>query len=182
LNSFLSGGSGNILVDVFATYVACSRGVTPCFATQDDYSATDAFSSNRMLDSFAMRLVLRNDSGAALPGAGLPKDPWNAAGPVPPGAITTDIAKSLKQSILSANAGPSSTPPFAATGPTPPEIPPGFDASSVFLARITIPATEGASGEPPNFDLNSITIDNLARLFLYPAALVARSIGLSSGA
>ena len=177
LNSFLSGGSGNILVDVFATFVPCARGVTPCFATQDDYSATDAFSSNRMLDSFAMQLVLRNDASP-----GLPKDPWDAAGAVPTGAITPAIAQSLKLSILGTNSGPASTPPFAASGPKPPEIPPGFDASSVFLARITIPATAGASGEPPNFDLNSIIIDNLARLFLYPAALVARSIGLSSGA
>lgn len=176
LNSFLGGGSGNILVDVFATFVPCARGMTPCFATQDDYSATDAFSSNRMLDSFAMQLVLRNDASP-----GLPKDPWDAAGAVPSGAITPAIAQSLKLSILGANSGPGCTPPFAATGPKPPEIPPDFDASSVFLARITIPATEGASGEPPNFDLNSIVIDNLSRLFLYPAALVARSIGLSSG-
>ncbi len=176
LNSFLGGGSGNILVDVFATFVPCTQGVTPCFATQDDYSATDAFSANRMLDSFAMQLVLRNDSNPQLP-----QDPWDAAGAVPTGAITPDIAKSLKLNILNTNAGPASTPPFAATGPTPAEIPPGFDASSVFLARVTIPATEGASGERPNFDLNGITIDNLSRLFLYPASLVARSIGLSSG-
>jgi hypothetical protein len=176
LNSFLGGGSGNILVDVFATFVPCARGVTPCFTSQDDYSATDAFSSNRMLDSFAMQLVLRNDASP-----GLPKDPWDAAGAVPSGAITPAIAQSLKLSILGRNSGPGSTPPFAATGPKPPEIPPDFDASSVFLARITIPATEGASGEAPNFDLNSIVIDNLSRLFLYPAALVARSIGLSSG-
>jgi hypothetical protein len=176
LNSFLSGGSGNILVDVFATFVPCTQGVTPCFATQDDYSATDAFSANRMLDSFAMQLVLRNDSSPKLP-----QDPWDAAGAIPTGAITSAIAQTLKQSILGVSAGPASTPPFAATGPTPAEIPPGFDASSVFLARISIPATEGASGEPPIYNLNGITIDNLSRLFLYPASLVARSIGLSSG-
>jgi hypothetical protein len=154
LNSFLTSGSGNILVDVFATFIPCTQGVTPCFATQDDYSATDAFSANRMLDSFAMQLVLR---------------------------ITTAIAQTLKQSILSLNAGPASTSPFAAAGIAPIEIPPGFDVSSVFLARISIPATEGASGEPPNYNLNGIVINNLSRLFLYPASLVARSIGLSSG-
>jgi hypothetical protein len=176
LNSFLSGGTGNVLVDVFATFVPCTQGVTPCFASQDDYSATDAFSSNRMLDSFAMQLVLRNDSNPQLP-----QDPWDATGAIPTGAITPAITQNLKQCILSLNAGPSSTPPFAMTGLAPAEIPPGFDASSVFLARITIPATAGASGEPPNFDLSNIAIDNLARLFLYPASLVARSIGLSSG-
>lgn len=177
LNSFLTSGSGSILVDVFATFVPCTRGVTPCFATQDDYAATDAFSPNRMLDSFAMQLVLRNDSDPKLP-----QDPWDAAGAIPTGSITPAIAQSLKQSILSLNAGPASTPPFMATGIKPAEIPPGFDASSVFLARISIPATEGASGEPPNYTLSGIVIDNLSRLFLYPASLVARSIGLSSGA
>jgi hypothetical protein len=176
LNSFLTSGSGNILIDVFATFVPCTRGVTPCFASQDDYSATDAFSANRMLDSFAMQLVLRNDANPQTP-----KDPWDPAGAVPSGAITSAIAQSLKLSILSANAGPASTPPFASSGPTPAEIPPGFDASSVFLARISIPATAGASGQLPNFNFNGMTIDNLSRLFLYPASLVARSIGLSSG-
>jgi hypothetical protein len=176
LNSFLGGGSGDVLIDVFATFVPCMRGVTPCFATQDDYSATDAFSSNRMLDSFAMQLVLRNDASP-----GLPKDPWDAAGAAPTGEMTPAIAQSLKQSILGANSGPASTPPFAATGPTPPEIPPGFDPSSVFLARVTIPATAGAPGDPPVYNLNDIVIDNLSRLFLYPASLVARSIGLNSG-
>lgn len=176
LNSFLTGGSGNILVDVFATFVSCTQGVTPCFATQDDYSATDAFSANRMLDSFAMQLVLRDDSSPQVP-----HDPWDAAGAVPAGAITPTIAQSLKQSILSLNAGPASAPPFTSTGSKPAEIPPGFDASSVFLARISIPSTQGASGDPPNFDLNNIVIDNLSRLFLYPAALVARSVGLNSG-
>ncbi|MGH9563973.1 MAG: hypothetical protein ACRD3S_21180, partial [Terracidiphilus sp.] len=120
--------------------------------------------------------VLRNDANPQTP-----KDPWDPAGTVPSGAITSAIAQSLKLSILAANAGPSSTPPFTTSGLPPAEIPPGFDASSVFLARISIPATSGASGQPPNFNLNGIPIDNLSRLFLYPASLVARSIGLSSG-
>ncbi|MGA7830725.1 MAG: hypothetical protein WCA21_07185 [Terracidiphilus sp.] len=177
LNSFLTSGSGNILVDVFATFAGCTQGVTPCFATQDDYDATDAFTANRTLDSFAMQLVLRSDTNPQLP-----QDAWLGAGAVPAGAITAQIAQSLKQSILAANSGPAATPPFTSSGPTPVEIPPGFDPSSVFLARISIPATAGASGQPPNYNLNAITINNLSRLFLFPASLVARSIGLSSGA
>jgi hypothetical protein len=168
--------SGNILVDVFATFVPCARGVTPCFATQDDYDATDAFSANRLLDSFAMQLVLRAD---AVPR--LPQDPWLPAGAVPSGPVTPAITQSLKESILAAHSGPSATAPFTINGATPAEIPPGFDPSSVFLARISIPATPGASGQPPNYNLNNTAIDNLSRLFLYPASLVARSIGLISG-
>ena len=33
----------NLMIDVFASFAGCSHGVTPSFATQDDYSATDAF-------------------------------------------------------------------------------------------------------------------------------------------
>jgi hypothetical protein len=168
--------TGNILVDVFATFFPCTRGVTPCFATQDDYDATDAFSANRLLDSFAMQLVLRTDAVPALP-----RDPWLPAGPVPTSAVTSTLTQSLKQSILAANSGASSTAPFAINGAPPSEYPPGFDQTSVFLARVSIPAIAGASGQPPTYDLTAITIDNLSRLFLYPASLVARSIGLNSG-
>ncbi|MGD0931617.1 MAG: hypothetical protein ABR902_13285 [Candidatus Korobacteraceae bacterium] len=178
LNSALSSGKGNILVDVFATFAPCTRGVTPCFASQDDYDATDAFSPNRLLDSFAMQLVLRNDADPRLP-----QDPWLPAGPVPTGAVTATVTQSLKQSILSANSGPSANAPFTTSGTAPVEIPPGFDPSSVFLARISIPATPATtSGQPPTYQLNNISIDNLSRLFLYPASLVARAIGLVSGA
>ncbi len=177
LNSALASGKGNnILVDVFATFAPCTQGVTPCFATQDDYDATDAFSANRTLDSFAMQLVLRNDADPRLP-----QDPWLPAGPVPTGAVTPALVQTLKQSLLAANSGPSANAPFTTNGTPPAEIPPGFDQSSVFLARISIPATAGASGQPPNYNLNSISIDNLSRLFLYPASLVARTIGVISG-
>jgi hypothetical protein len=206
LNSALHGG--NLLVDVFATYVGCTRGVTPCFATQDDYDATDAFSANRMLDSFAMQLVLRNDASPALPA-----DPWLATGlvpaaaggaapvvakpPVTPPPVVTPIVASpppalgvpvvaaagtpqaLKQNLLDAISGPGAVAPWG-TAPGA-EYPLAFDATSVFLARISIPATAGAGGQPPTYSLGSMTIDNLSRLFLFPAALAARWTGLSSG-
>lgn len=175
LNSALH--SGNILIDVFATFIPCTRGVTPCFATQDDYDATDAFSPNRLLDSFAMQLVLRSDANPQLP-----KDPWLSIGPAPTTAITPTIAQGLKQNLLYAASGPASTAPFSANGPTPAEYPPGFDLTAAFLARVSIPSTPGGPGKPPNVTLMSTSIDNLSRLFVYPPSLVARSLGLSSGA
>ena len=158
-----------ILCDVFATFVACTRGVTPCFATMDDYDATDAFSPNRLLDSFAMVLVLRTDSTPKLPA-----DPWLATGPVPtPGTNPAHpTLAELKQALLDAAAGPNSQPV---------EYPPLFDATSVFLARIQIAATQTSPGTRPSADLTKITIDNLSRLFLFPESLVARWTGLSSG-
>lgn len=168
-NTAIHDGS-HLMVDVFATFVACTRGVTPCFASEDDYDATDAFSANRYLDSFAMQLVLRTD---ATPG--LPLDPWKSTGPVPGGALSAITAGNLtilQNLLLGAAAGPA-----AAAA----EYPPGFDATSVFLARILIAATPGASGNPPTWNLKSLTIDNNSRLFLYPAALLARYAGFGSG-
>ncbi len=168
--------TGNILVDVFATFVPCTQGVTPSFATQDDYDATDAFTANRLLDSFSMQLVLRTDQNPSVP-----QDPWMATGAAP-SVVTTAVAAALKQDILYANSGPSSAKPFTAAGVTPAEYPPNFDASSVFLARISIPATAAATaGQPPNYQLSQLAIDNLSRLFLYPTSLLARTMGLSSG-
>ena len=158
---------GDILVDVFASFVACTRGVTPCFATQDDYDATDAFSPNRLLDSFAMQLVLRSDSAPALP-----TDPWLATGSMPPSRGKPSV-QSVEQVILDATSGPAA----AAS-----EYPVGFDATSVFLARLAIPATTTSPGQAPDFDLMKVTVDNFSRLFLFPGSLVARWAGLSSGA
>jgi hypothetical protein len=157
----------NLMVDVFATFVPCTRGLTPCFASQDDYDATDAFSANRLLDSFAMQLVLRTDAAPKTPA-----DPWRIL-PRP----------GLGTALNAANpAGIQALLLQASTGPAAPavECPPGFDASSVFLARVLIGATPGVGG-PPTWDLTKISIDNNSRMFLYPAALLARLSGLGSG-
>ncbi len=154
---------GNVVVaDVFVAFHACDRGKTPSFATQDDYDATDAFTANRLLDSFTMGLVLRNDATPKLPA-----DPWASLGAGPK-------VESVKQSIIDATSGPSAIPV---------EYPrdPDFDTTSVFLARLQIAATRAAPGARPVADLTKIQIDNLSRLFVYPGALVARTAGLISG-
>lgn len=163
----------HLMVDVFATFVPCTRGVTPCFAAEDDYDATDAFSANRYLDSFAMQLVLRTD-----PAPGLPVDPWKATGAMPAAgadltAVTAANLATLQNLLLAGTAG---------TGAAPSEYPPGFDTTSVYLARILIGATPGTPGNPPTWDVTNISIDNNSRLFLYPAALLARVGGFASGA
>ncbi len=219
----------NVMVDVFATFVPCTRGATPCFASQDDYDATDAFSPNRWLDSFAMQLVPRTDITDAT--QKLPRDPWSAASvppaasaapalpavpvaapavgssptspspspaatpsgtvtpvptptPLPSGSTPPATAGSMdawKQSILAGTAGPAALAPF---GPGKPgiEYPPGFDNTSVFLARILIPATDGGSGNAPLPQFDKIQQpNNSQRLFIFSSALVARLVGLTSG-
>lgn len=175
LQSALHGSA--IVVDVFATFIPCSQGVTPCFATQDDYDATDAFAANRLLDSFAMQLILRTDAAPALP-----QDAWAGLGAVPTAGVSATVVQTLKQSILAANTGAAASAPFSVNGSAPSEDPPLLDPSSVFLARITIPATAPTiAGQPPSYTLSGISIDNMSRLFVYPPSLVARTLGLTSG-
>ena len=160
----------NLMCDVFATFIPCTRGLTPCFAADDNYDATDAFSANRWLDSCAMQLVLRTEINPPL----TPADPWKAVGPLPAAGSTLSAGNeaSLQNLLLTATAGPAA--PAV-------EYPPNFDTSSVFLARVLIAATKGASGQPPTLDFSKVSIDNNSRLFVYPAALLARLAGLGSG-
>ncbi len=81
----------------------------------------------------------------------------------------------LRQSILAGTLGPQGTPA---------EYPPGFDPTAVFLARILVPATAGASGNPPSWNLTGFSnssIDNTTRLFVIPPSILARWNGLGSG-
>ncbi len=161
--------NGYLVCDIFATFVPCTQGLTPCFASEDDYDATDAFSPNQWLDSFAMQLVLRTDATPLTP-----VDPWKASGALPAtgSGLTAANETTLQNLLLGATAGPAA----AAI-----EYPPSLDSSSVFLARIRIAATAGASGQPPAYNLAQVSIDNNSRLFVYPAGLLARLIGLGAG-
>jgi hypothetical protein len=160
INAFKVDG---IVADVFVSFVACDRGKTPSFASMDDYDATDAFAPNRLLDSFAMLLVLRRD-----PNPRLPQDPWQKLGANP-------TVQTIRQHLLDADAGPAVTP---VEYPSDPE----FDRTSVFLARVKIAATQSGPGAKPAYDLTKkIDINNTSRLFVYPAAVVARQAGLTTG-
>jgi hypothetical protein len=63
----------------------------------------------------------------------------------------------------------------------PQEYPPLLDPTSVFLARLQIAATQANAAARPVADLTKIAIDNESRLFVLPAALMARWAGLGSG-
>jgi hypothetical protein len=163
--------SGKIVADVFATFMACDRGKTPSFATMDDYDATDAFTANRLLDSFGMQLVLRAEADPKLP-----QDPWQGVGALrAPGSNAADpTADALKQHILDAKGGSAFIPVEYPSDPK-------FDRTSVFLARVKITAAQANPGDRPTYDVTKIDINNLSRLFLYPTALLARWAGLTTG-
>lgn len=117
----------NVMVDVFASFIPCTRGATPCFASQDDYDATDAFSPNRWLDSFAMQLVPRSDITAAT--QKLPTDPWAGFGASPVAAVPP-VA------------------PAAGSSPTPP-APPAASPPSGSVTPVPTPTPLPAGSAPP---------------------------------
>src|SRR5437660_6966699 len=64
-------------------------------------------------------------------------------------------------------------------GPRPlPEHVVGQDPTSVFLARLVLPATLPASGGRPIRSARDVVVDNRSRRFAYPPAALARWVGL----
>ena len=64
-------------------------------------------------------------------------------------------------------------------GPKPlPEHAVGQDPTSVFLARLVLPATLPATGGRPIRTAAEVVVDNRSRRFVYPPAALARWVGL----
>jgi hypothetical protein len=145
-----------IVADLFMGYEQDEQGKTPSFAS-GDYDNTDAFNANRFLDSFSARLFLRAEATPPLPA-----DPWAAAFT----GATIDL-NAIKNALLHGQSGPAQPPG---------EYPLGVDPTTVFLARIKVPATRATPGVKPVFDLNAnpAVIDNLSRQFVYPTSLLAQ--------
>jgi hypothetical protein len=59
-----------------------------------------------------------------------------------------------------------------------PEHVPGQDPTSVFLARLVVPATLPATGGRPIRTAGEVVVDNRSRRFVYPPAALARWVGL----
>ncbi len=192
-----------IVADIFIGYEQDHQGKTPSFVS-GDYDNTDAFTADRFLDSFSVRLYLRakgtppppvdpraegtppppvdpraegtppppvdpRAEGTPPPPVDpraedtppLPVDPWAAAF----SGATIDI-DAIKNALLEGQSGAAKPPK---------EYPLGADPTTVFLARVKIPATRNNPGErPTNVDLSKIAIDNLSRQFVFPTSLLAQ--------
>jgi hypothetical protein len=150
-----------IAADVFVGFLAEEQGKTPSFAS-GDYEATDAFTANRMLDSFSAQLRLRPES-VPIP---LPEDSWAPA--FDPSGVTFG---KIKDALLSGQNGPAMP-----TKQYPPSTENIFtDTNSLFLARVKIPATQANPGDTPKWTVPiQVTIDNYSRNFVYSTSLLSR--------
>ncbi len=155
---------GVVVADVFLSFHACDRGLTPAFAS-GPFDALNATQPSRVRDGYDLTLILR-DGALALP------DAFDYYAGV---ASVADVRGRI------AGAYTALTPPRAINPAQPMnEIPAGFDPTAVLLARLRIPAN--AANPPvaptPNFSparwavpANNLSND-VRRWVVPPAALI----------
>lgn len=192
LDRALDEPAGGVVADIFVRFVACERGFTPAFA-QGPFDATDAVQPARLRDGYHVALQLRTSGAAALPAEDWPdphvapsaQNPFDAA----EGIDSTDDAttgadaderarRRTQNAVFGLWGGRESA--WSGEGLAPlREHLPGQDTTSVFLARLLVPATRGAAGEAPIRDpAADVTIDNRSRRFALPVTALARRAGL----
>lgn len=160
-----------VVADVFVRFVVCERGKTPAFAS-GPFDALDAVVPSRLRDYYELELVIRKEADPPLPQSQWP--PF--AGIEEPASQRT----ATHNAILDAwRDGPDT---WTNQGPAPlPEHAVGQETTSVFLARITIPATAGAPGErPTRAEGQAVQVDNDSRPFIYSSGVVASVLGLTT--
>lgn len=168
--SLANGAAGSITADVFLRFVACERGKTPAFAS-GPFDALDAVAPSRLRDSYALDLVLRIEIDPPLP------DPlWSR---LDPAASVEERRRQLVESLLDGWREGSDF--FDANGlKAQREHVAGQDTTSVFIARIGLPASASAiEGDPPTRTPGAdVTVDNSSRQFVHPGGALARWVGI----
>jgi len=176
----------NVLADVFVRFVACEREPIPAFA-QGPFDATDATRPGRLRDSAELRLLLRKEAAPALPAPEW-TDPrvLNAAQlaevdvlPAAEQAAKRDeiVRRNARDAVFTAWDRRESAWHGDELDPEPFHLP-NQDPTSVFLARISIPAQPAAAGEPPVRTVGAtVLVDNRSRRFVMPAGLLAAGLG-----
>lgn len=156
-----------VVADVFLRFVACERGKTPAFAT-GAFDATDAIVPSRIRDAFEVNLVLRKEADPQLK---LPRSPFPDL-PIVEGETPSDRLRRLQTAIFAA---------WQEASRRGDEYTEGQDTTSVFLARVTFPATQEETDPRPQRGpnpLNPTDIDNYSRSFVYPTGAIAQWLNL----
>jgi hypothetical protein len=157
------GSFSAVVVDVFIRFIACERGKTPAFSS-GPFDTIDAVTAARLRDGYQTELVLREE---AIPP--IPQSPW-------PDFSTIDAAdrpEELRRAIF--DAWQESTSHSTLDGLAPlAEHAAGQDTSSVFLARLLIPADAAVGDGRPQRRDEAIVVDNDIRPFVVSNNALAR--------
>ncbi|MDZ4797557.1 MAG: hypothetical protein SGI92_05300 [Bryobacteraceae bacterium] len=158
---------GGVLVDLFVRFVPCERSRTPAFAS-GPFDALDAVVPSRLRDAYRLELVIRKEPGAPP----LPVSRWPDLAAIPdPAARRT----ALHEAILTAWTDGTDSRDDDDNLERAVEQVEGQDTTSLFLARLTLPAT---SGSPPARTAGAnVPVDNLVRQFVYATDALPRWLG-----
>lgn len=153
-----------VVADVFLRFAQCAVGLTPSFAA-GPYDALNAVTTSRVRDAYELQLIARSalgDSQSGLPRPSLAETVFADAGST---AEARQLA--LQDHVLGAYDAAAGS---ASALPPGDEHPTGLDTSAVFLARVLLPVD---AGSVPQRTAEPVLVDNYARRFLPPLALLA---------
>jgi hypothetical protein len=169
-----SGSQAGVAADIFIRYAACERGKTPAFATSA-FDTIDAVTAARLRDGYETELVLR---GPGVPP--VPDRPWSDIS----GGTKAERTAQARASIL--NTWQESSRDDNLDGPEAlAEHLHGQDTTSLFLARLVIPATRVAPGvAPARIDSPTVTVqvNNELRPFVITSNALARILDVDINA
>jgi hypothetical protein len=165
--------AGGVIVDVFVRYLTCDRGKTPAFAA-GPFDALDAVQPARLRDAYELTLVPRAEASPPLPATG-----EIGAPPLPPAADVDGRRAALQEAIFTG--WREGTEQWTDQGPVPlREHVAGQDPTSLFLARLVLPATAAptAAERPVRTPGAAVLVDNASRRFAYSTLALTRSLGI----
>ena len=159
-----------VVADVFIRFAACAVGLTPSFAA-GPFDALNAVSTSRLRDAYELQLIPRTGldddySGLPLP----PGDPVIGN----TGASAATRRNAVQDTVLHGYGGSGHAGGGGGLAPLP-EHPANRDRSAVFIARVLIPV---AAANPPVRTAEPPLVENWARRFLPPVALLGQWAGL----
>jgi hypothetical protein len=162
------GFPAGVMVDVFIRFAACERGKTPAFRS-GPFDSIDTVTAARLRDGYETELVLRKEDSPKTP-----KNPWSDLESLP----QAERAEALREEIFSAWKETTLDNDLKGLVPLD-EHAAGQDTTSLFLARMIIPADESIAGNKPvRKNDEAITIRNDLRAFIISANALARMLGI----
>ncbi len=158
-----------VVADVFIRFAACAVGLTPSFAA-GPFDALNAVSTSRLRDAYELQLIARDGLDDDYSGLPLPMgDPVIGN----TGASAAARRDAVQDTVLHSYGSSGHAGGSGGLAPLP-EQPANIDRSAVFIARVLIPVDVA---NPPVRTADAPLVDNWARRFLPPVALLAQWAG-----
>lgn len=159
VGSLWTGSASGVAADLFIRFLVCERGKTPAFAG-DAFHSFDSVTAARLRDGFEMELILRQETSPPLP-----QPLWPDFG---------NDAANLRDAIYNAWREGSAYSSLQGLDALPEHVP-GQDTSSLFLARLMLPADQAPAGQrPARRDTEAVEVRNDLRNFVVTANALAR--------